>query len=113
MENKICKKFYYRNNIKTPAFTETVVLVDGMMLKPSKMYRSRTGAHGEDIYCLSEEEWSKAWILIFEQSNSGKPYITVINVPEPIKELIERSWLYENATIKEIVRVVAKFQKMS
>ena len=110
-QTKICKRYYYRNCIKTPGFTETIVILDGKVLKPSSVRRSRTGAHGEDIYCLSEEEWNRTWVIVFEQSNSGRPYVTTFNVPEPIKELIERAWLCEGATIKDIVRTVVKFQR--
>jgi len=109
-QTKICKRYYYRNCIKTPGFTETIVILDGKVLRPSSIRRSKTGAHGEDIYCLSQEEWQRAWVIVFEQSNSGKPYVTTINVPEHIKELIEIAWLYEGATIKEIVRTVTKLQ---
>jgi hypothetical protein len=110
---KVCKEFYYRNCIKTPAFTETVVLMDGKVLKPSKVYRSKTGAHGTDVYCLTEEEWQRTWVIVFEQSNSGKPYVTTFNVPDNVRELVEQAWLYEGATIKEIIRTVAKLQTMS
>jgi len=111
MENKkICKQFSYRNCIKTAGFTEAVILLNGRVLKPSSVRRSKTGAHGEDIYCLFQEEWDRTWIIMFEMSNSGKPYVTTINVPEPIKELIEQAWLYEGATIGEIIRTVAKLQ---
>jgi hypothetical protein len=110
---KVCKKFHYRNNAKALGLTKTVVIMNGKVLKPSSTRRSRTGTHGEDYYCLSQEEWQKTWIVTFEQSNSGRRYITVTNVPDNVRELIEQIWLYEDVSIEEIASIVAKLQTMN
>ena len=107
---KICKQYYYRNCIKYSGLTKTIIVLDERVLRPSKVYRSKTGAHGEDIYCLSEAEWQRAWIVTFEQSNSGRRYVSTMNVPEAVKELIEQAWLYEDASIEEIASIIAKLQ---
>jgi hypothetical protein len=107
---KICRQYYYRNNIKTPGLTETIIILGGRVLKPNKTYRSRSGAHGEDIYCLSQEQWQRVWVVTFEQSNSGKRYVSTENVPEAVKELIEQAWICENTTIDEIASIIAKLQ---
>jgi hypothetical protein len=96
-----------------PGLTETVIILDGRILKPNKTYRSRSGAHGEDIYCLSEEQWQRVWIVTFEQSNSGKRHVSTVNVPDNIRELIEEAWINEDVTINEIASIIAKLQTMS
>jgi hypothetical protein len=107
---KVCREYYYRNNIKAPGLTKAIVVLDGRVLRPSRTRRSRTGAHGEDYYCLSQGEWNRAWVIILEQTNSGKRYVSTINVPESVKELIERAWIYEGATVSEVASVAAKLQ---
>jgi hypothetical protein len=112
-QTKICRRYYYRNNIKMPGPTETVIILDGRVLRPNKIYRSRSGAHGEDVYCLSEEQWQRVWIVTFEQSNSGKRHVSTVNVPDNIRELIEEAWINEDVAIDEIASIIAKLQTMN
>jgi hypothetical protein len=110
---KVCKEFYYRNCIKYPGMTKTIVIINGKILKPSRVRRSRTGAHGEDYYCLFQEEWQKAWVITFVQSNSGRRYVSTENVPDNIRELIEEAWINEDVAIDEIASIIAKLQTMN
>jgi hypothetical protein len=112
IEKKTCVEFEFRKTIKTGALTIPLVFLDGKVLKPSRECYSRTGAHGNIIFCLSEEEWNRAWIIKLYQSNSGKRSVIVKNVPQEIGELIEQAWVYENADVHEIVKNVEKLFKI-
>jgi len=70
----VCKKFYYRRNINTWGKTQYYIIDPQKweILEPVRRERSRTGAHGEDVYCLSEEVWNRVIIIKLERSNSGK-----------------------------------------
>jgi len=62
-------KEYYRRNLKTAGLSLSIVVdVNGRRLKPIREERSRTGAHGEDIYLINEP----VYILRYNVTNSGK-----------------------------------------
>ncbi|MEM1694381.1 MAG: hypothetical protein QXH21_07285 [Ignisphaera sp.] len=66
---KIVLKEYYRRNIKTAGLSLSfVVTPEGRLLKPAKEVRSRTGAHGEDVYLIDPP----VYVLRYERSCSGK-----------------------------------------
>ena len=76
---KECREFEYRWNLRAPGRTSHI-LVDTRewkILEPVRRERSRTGTHGKDVYCLSEEEWNRVVVIGLERSNSGKLYYKV------------------------------------
>jgi len=86
----LCRKFEYRNNIKFPGRTEHI-LVDTAtweILKPTRIERSRTRAHGADIYCLEQQRWSRVAVIALYRSNTGK-LRWYIEAPEQIKRDLE------------------------
>lgn len=72
MEKKkklVLRECYYRQNIKTAGLSLSfVVTPEGRLLKPAKEVRSRTRAHGEDVYLVDPP----VYILRYERSCSGK-----------------------------------------
>jgi len=84
----VCREFYYRRNIKTPGRTQAVV-VDARtwsLVKPTKTERSRTGAHGTDVYCV--DDWNDMLVIQLNQSTSGKlSYVVDYRDPAVAKEL--------------------------
>ena len=88
--SKICRKFEYRNNIKFPGRTEHI-LVDTAtweILEPTRVERSKSKAHGTDIYCLPQEKWNEIAVIALYRSNSGK-LRWYIEAPEQIKRDLE------------------------
>jgi len=75
-----CVELYYRNTIKTGARTQYYVIdVERWeILEPTRRERSRTKAHGKDIYCLPKEVWDKTITVLLERSNSGKLHYEVL-----------------------------------
>ncbi|MEM1561333.1 MAG: hypothetical protein QXN35_07240 [Ignisphaera sp.] len=73
----------YRRNIKTCGLSMSIVLdSEGNRIMPVKVVRSRSGAHGEDIYVIN----SVVYILRYRRSNSGKVRWAVFAVT-PEKEV--------------------------
>ncbi|MEM4060264.1 MAG: hypothetical protein QXK11_07115 [Pyrobaculum sp.] len=60
----------YRKNIKYPGETVSFVIeADGArILKPVEKKRSKTGAHGYDIYTVERP----VYVITYEKSNSGR-----------------------------------------
>jgi hypothetical protein len=112
MEKKTCVEFEFRKTIKTGALTIPLVFLDGKVLKPSREYYSRTGAHGNIIFCLSEEEWNRAWIIKLYQSNSGRRSVITENTPQGVKDLVEQAWIYEDTSIDDIIKALEKLSKI-
>jgi hypothetical protein len=75
-----CVELYYRHTIKTGARTQYYVIdVERWeILRPTRVERSRTRAHGKDIYCLPKETWDKTITVLLERSNSGKLHFEVL-----------------------------------
>jgi hypothetical protein len=69
-----CREYSYRHNLKAPGRTQYYVIrVDTWeILKPTRRERSRSGAHGKDIYCLPKEVWDRVIVVLLERTNSGK-----------------------------------------
>jgi len=65
----------FRETIKTGAETKCYVIsYDGQhFYEPVYQKRSRTGAHGVDIF---EVEFP-VWVVTYERSNSGREYLTI------------------------------------
>jgi len=74
-----CVEFSFRYTLKTGARTQYIVIdaEKWEILKPTRKERSRTGAHGKDVYCLTPEEWNKTITVVLVRSNSGKLYFDV------------------------------------
>jgi hypothetical protein len=109
----ICKGFEYRYTLNTRALTVSIVVVDGKVLRPTRSERSRTGAHGTDYYCLSEEEWSRTWTITLIQSNSGKRYVDFSdNVPPNIREIVEYLWLNKGVSVEKIEKTIQVLSKI-
>ena len=107
---KICKRFGYRKTLKTGALTKTIVIdpINVRIIEPTYTERSKTGAHGWDLYCLDEETWKRVWIITVEVSNSGKRYISFENIKdESIKRELERIWL-AGAGLETLIDVALK-----
>jgi len=104
VKEKICKEFYFRRTLKTGALTKYIIILDNKIVQPSGKRSSRTGAHGEEYYCLSKDQWDRAWIIRFEISNSGKRYVDFSeNVPLNVKAIIYQKFIYENKDIGDIL----------
>ncbi|MEM2499968.1 MAG: hypothetical protein QXU30_07465 [Sulfolobales archaeon] len=60
----------YRKNIKYPGETVSFVIEadTAMLLKPVEKKRSRSGAHGYDIYAVDKP----VYVITYEKSNSGR-----------------------------------------
>jgi hypothetical protein len=100
-----CESYYYRNTIKTGAKTRYYLVdVDAWeVLKPSRRERSKTGAHGEDIYCLEPEKWRNIIVVALKRSNSGKLSYEVIAPPGLEK--------YKGG-LEELLRTASSFSEM-
>jgi hypothetical protein len=91
-----CKSYYYRKTIKTGARTQ-YYLIDAQrweVLEPTRRERSKTGANGEDIYCLEPEKWRNIIVVALKRSNSGKLHYKVYTEnPELEKYVRELEYL--------------------
>ena len=112
IKKRICREFYFRSCIKYDGYDQTFVIVNGDLLRPSHSRRSKSGAHGEDVYCIEEDSWRKAWILSLGKTNSGRRYASFENVPEVVAEVLHQAWEKEGASADEIVRAAIKFYRM-
>jgi hypothetical protein len=74
MDKVMCRDYVYRHNIKMPGRTQYIVIRADIweIVKPTRMERSRTGAHGKDVYCLEKSVWDKVIVVLLERTNSGK-----------------------------------------
>jgi hypothetical protein len=82
-----CREFEYRQTIRTGATTLYILVLDGEILRPARRRRSRSGAHGEDVYCLEPQKWSRVWVVGLYQSNSGRRHAEFSeNIPEDGEE---------------------------
>jgi hypothetical protein len=102
-----CREFTYRESLKYVGLTLTIIALDGNIVMPTQQYRSRTGAHGTDIYCLDQESWSRAWVVTLIQSNSGKRRIYFENVPKEWTRLIEYLWVTKGVSVDDLKNVLA------
>jgi hypothetical protein len=110
----VCREFAYRQTIKTGARTQHY-LIDAStweIIKPTRKVRSRTGAHGEDVYCLPQEAWNNVIIVSLERSNSGKLYYDIVASQSLAREVSElRELLYYASDFSEMVETVHEYVK--
>jgi len=67
----------FRRTFKTDAITQChVLLPNGEELKPVYERRSRTGAHGEDVYDIDQT----VYVVEYNRSGSGREKIEVCTV---------------------------------
>ena len=78
-----CREFTYRET-RMGGLTHTILisLKDFEVISPIRMKRTKSGTHGEDIYCL--EDWDNVIILRFERSNRGNTYLYCTNISEKL-----------------------------
>ena len=111
-----CEELYYRHNIKAAGRTRYIVIDTGRweILKPTRVERSRTGAHGVDIYCLEESAWDMTMVVRLERSNSGKlRYGVEIPHAEYERYRLELEALLALATsFSEMEETIAKYVSM-
>jgi len=69
----------FRHTIRTDAITRChVLLPDGTELKPVYKRRSRTGAHGEDVYDIDQT----VYVIEYNRSGSCHESISVYTIDE-------------------------------
>jgi hypothetical protein len=92
------------------AITEEIVicLTCRRVLEPSRVRRSRSGTHGEDYYVHEHPMIS----ITLEESNSGRRKVVVPKEIEEIKDLVERAWVYEDATVEDIKVFIAQYLRV-
>ena len=112
---KKCINFPFRST-SLGGLTKYYVILDGKILRPSRKVRSKTERHGEDIYCLSDEEWGRTIVIGFYQSNSGKRSYDIHKIPKDIEkdkiEEILREWLYSEVDDYTIALTIANMLKL-
>ena len=69
-----CVEYSYRRNLSMPGRTQYIVIdtSNWEIVKPTHRERSKTRAHGNDVYCLPEEFWNRVVVVRLKRSNSGK-----------------------------------------
>jgi hypothetical protein len=82
-----------------------ICLVCRRIIKPSNVVTSRRGTHGTKYYVHEHP----LLFVTLERSNSGKRYIIVPKELETIKDVLERAWVYEGATIGEITKLISLY----
>jgi hypothetical protein len=108
-----CREFEYRQTIRTRATTLYILVLDGEILRPARRRRSRSGAHGEDVYCLTEEQWRRVWVVGLYQSNSGRRHAEFSeNIPEEVRRVIERTWMHRELPISDLEHMIQILNKI-
>ena len=81
-----CREFRFYRGVGS--VEKTFVIVDGELAQSiSDIFRT----YGKDRYCLSEDEWSRAWIVQVRDLE-GSRFISFENVPERVQEILELVW---------------------
>ena len=115
-EEMIVKSFYYRK-ARFGGFSKTIVVIDGKVVLPSRERRSGTGRHGEDYYLLSREQWNRAILLHFSQSNRGHRNLVVesaLQLPEKLTEKLKMLWVSGfdmNDVVSILIRELKQLKK--
>jgi len=92
----------FRAAIKTGAFTKYIAWcnVCRAIIEPSRIERSKTGAHGTDY-------WVHPHPLVFVQLSQSNSGVRTVNAepgfPVTLKKLIERLWRYEDLDYNELM----------
>jgi len=103
------RRFYFRET-RFGGLTKTVVIVDNKVIRPTRERRSGTGRHGEDYYLLSKEQWDRAILLHFSQSNRGHRNLVVesaLQLPKELTEKLKMLWI-SGFDINDVVRVLTR-----
>jgi len=106
-EEVVMKSFYYRKT-RLGGLSKTVVVVNNRVVMPSRERRSRSGTHGEDYYLLRSDEWRRAVLLHFSQSNRGHRSLVIESatpLPEGLAEKLRMLWV-AGLTIDEVVQAL-------
>ena len=115
----VCKDYAYRRNIWTAGRTQYIVIDTNSweILEPTRRERSRSKAHGVDIYCLDEETWGRVIVVKLERSNSGKLRYNITTYSEKViryavdlEIFLARSKDFEH--MKEIVSKYVEIQRL-
>lgn len=97
---------YYRKNIKTPGMSVSIVVDEnGRRLRPSEEVRSKSGAHGEDVYDIV----MPVYILRYNVSNSGKVSWSVTYV-NPSNQQISKVQ-FKDLPLKVMKKLVKECEK--
>jgi hypothetical protein len=92
---------YYRHCIKSQGRTRSIAYCPtcNSIILPTSVRRSRTGAHGTNIYAHEHElSFIELW-----SSNSGKREVRVEpGFPEQLAERAKHLWLYEQVEPEEV-----------
>ena len=80
----------YRRNLKYPGLSISIVIDanTGERIMPVEEIRSRTGAHGEDIYDIV----TPVYILRYRRSNSGKAIWDIAYVKPSEGRVFKKVW---------------------
>jgi hypothetical protein len=109
MSQVVCREFEWRRNIKYPGRTLYILIDTGTfeILEPTRIERSRTGAHGVDIYCQPKEKWDRIVVVGLYQSNSGKLSYEIRGSQQVKQELEELLMLARD--FEDMVDIVHKY----
>jgi len=102
---KPCREFAYRST-EMGALTLTIVydFADKTVIRPNKVVLSKSGTHGQHIYCLPD--WNKVWVITLLISNSGKRDVRVSgNMPSDVANRVVTEWLM-GAPISRVIEVL-------
>jgi len=97
----------YRRTIKTGALTDSIAvcLHCGEIVRPKFSYRSRTHAHGEDVYI----HYHPLELVLLEISNSGKRKISVSEGLKEIEEILRQVWIYEGGEVSDVENTIKAY----
>ena len=75
------------------------------VIPPTDIRRSKRGTHGEDYYTHEHE----LEFVLLHSSNSGRRGLVVPPELKDIEKDLERLWVYENASVHEIVEFINSY----
>jgi hypothetical protein len=75
------------------------------VIPPTDTRRSRRGTHGEDYYTHEHE----LRFVLLHSSNSGRKEIIIPKELEKITKDLEKMWIYENASVYEIIEFINSY----
>jgi hypothetical protein len=85
-----------------------VCLTCRKVLEPVRRRRSKSGTHGEDYYVHEHSLTS----VVLEQSNSGRRYVSVPRELEGVRKIVERMWVYEDASVDDIKAFIEQYLRL-
>jgi hypothetical protein len=84
-----------------------VCMICRRVIPPINKRRSRRGTHGEDYYV---HEHPLEFVLLYSSNHGNRRMV----VPEELKKIaneLELAWVYENASIDEIIKLINSYLK--